>query len=385
MAKSENFDELILGGGVIGLSLAFHLANTGRRVCVVDRQQLGREASWAGAGILPPGSWYHDHPTLEALARESCHLLPIWSKQLHEMTGIDNGWRQTGGIYYTKNFDRCPDDKTVRTLSRWQQLGILTQPIGPTELRELDPVVARGRRLTEQGDPCGYFVPEESQLRNPRHLKALIAACTRLGVVFKPDTTLLGFIKHGRQITGVKTDRGQLQAGQFCLTAGCWTGQIAEQLGFSLPTKPVAGQMILLQHPQPVPACARIHHYGGKYIVPRSDGYTLIGSTLEDVGFDKQTTAQAIAELQTLANDFGLTICDYKQDWAGLRPASIDGLPYLGQLPGLNNGWVATGHFRAGLQFSAITAVTMGALMLDQAPPVDITALGLERLGHPVS
>ncbi len=385
MAQTENFDELILGGGVIGLSLAFRLANMGRRVCVVDRQQLGREASWAGAGILPPGSWYHDHPTLEALARESCQLLPDWSRQLHEFTGIDNGWRQTGGIYYPQNFDRRPDDKTVLTLARWQQLGILSQPVGAAELRELDPVVARSPRLTQHNQPCGYFVPEEAQLRNPRHLKALIAACSRLGVVFKPATTPVGFVRHGPQITGVQTDRGQLQAGQFCLTAGCWTGQLAEQLGLSLPTKPVSGQMILLQHPQPTPACARIQHHGGKYIVPRSDGYTLVGSTVEDVGFDKQTTALAMAELRRLARDFGLGRCDFKQSWAGLRPASIDGLPYLGQLPEMNNVWVATGHFRAGLQFSAITAVAMAALMLGQEPPVDITALGVERLGHPVS
>jgi glycine oxidase len=385
MAETENFDELILGGGVIGLSLAFQLANVGRRVCVVDRQELGREASWAGAGIIPPGSWYHDHPTLESLARESCPLLSNWSKQLHAFTGIDNGWRQTGGIYFTPNFDCDPENNTITTLARWQQQGILSQPISAAELRELDPVVADGPWLTKQDKLFAYFVPEEAQLRNPRHLKALIAACTRLGVVFQPNTTLFGFVRNGPQITGIKTTHGRLQAGQFCLTAGCWTGKLAEQLELDLPIRPVAGQMILLKHQRPTPACARIHHHRGKYIVPRCDGYTLVGSTVEDIGFDKRTTASAIADLRALARGFGLGMCDLKQTWAGLRPASSDGLPYMGRLPGMNNGWLATGHFRAGLQLSAITAVAMAALMLDQEPPVDITALGVERLWHPVS
>jgi glycine oxidase len=115
------------------------------------------------------------------------------------------------------------------------------------------------------------------------------------------------------------------------------------------------------------------------------DGYTLVGSTVEDVGFDKRTTASAIADLRALARGFGLGMCDLKQTWAGLRPASFDGLPYLGRLPGINNGWLATGHFRAGLQLSAITAIAMAALMLDQESPVDITALGVERLRQPVS
>jgi glycine oxidase len=385
MAHAENYDELILGGGVVGLSLAFQLASAGRRVCVVDRQELGREASWAGAGIIPPGSWYHDHPTLELLASKSCQVLPNWSKRLHALTGIDNGWRQTGGIYFTPNFDRDPENKTVTTLARWRQQGILSQPITAAELRELDPVVASGPWLSQQEKLLAHFVPEEAQLRNPRHLKALIAACTKLGVVFQPNTTLLGFVRNGLQITAVQTNAGRLQAGQFCLTAGCWTGPLAEQLKLDLPIRPVAGQMILLKHQHPTPACARIHHHRGQYIVPRCDGYTLVGSTVEEVGFHKRTTASAIADLRALARGFGLTKCELKHAWAGLRPASFDGLPYLGQLPGTNNGWLATGHFRAGLQLSAITAITMAALMLDHDSPVDITALGVERLGHPVS
>lgn len=375
-APDTNYDFLIVGGGVIGLSLAWELAQHQASVCVVDRGPLGKEASWAGAGMVPPGakpSHWKIANALEQLEGSSQSLHGEWHMKLLDLTGIDNEYRQCGGIQLAldENAAAALDEK----VARWQALGIDCQAVDRTTLAELEPAIA----LQANDFVLAYYLRAEAQIRNPRHLQALVAACRVAGVELRPHTQVTNFEVSNGRIAEVVTDNDPLDADQVCLASGSWSGLLASKLGLELPIRPIRGQIALL-HGQPE-LLKRNINVGARYLVPRADGHLLIGSTQEDVGFDKQTTDDGINGLQ----EFAASVCPATKNlpvsktWSGLRPGTGDGLPYLGRLSALDNAWLATGHFRAGLQLSPATATVMRALMLGQKPPIDVAMLSATR------
>lgn len=368
-------DILIVGGGVIGLSLAYELAGSGARALVVDRGQLGREASWAGAGILPPAAAAPQRDPYAELLRISTELYPRWSAQLREETGVDNGYRRCGGVYLAT--DEAEDAELRLCSAQWQKDGIAAEPLDAAGLAQREPALADGQACKTL--KAGWSLRDEAQVRNPRHLKALMLACARRGVELNPGLAVEGFRMAGRRATHAITSQGDLPLGQVCITGGPWSKGLLRQFGLEVPLRPVRGQMVLLASPRPL--LRSVVNVGPRYLVPRADGRILVGSTEEDAGFDKRTTAEAVGGLIGFAVDLapvlgGLTI---EQCWAGLRPASHDGVPYLGRLPAFDNAFLATGHFRQGLQLSPGTAVVMSRLMQGSDPPVDLAPFRVDR------
>jgi glycine oxidase len=362
---------LVIGGGVIGLSIAYELAGQGRSVHVIDAGQPGREASWAGAGILPPARSGNLSP-LEELTALSNRLHAEWAQELRETTAIDNGFRRTGAIYLARGAAELRDLEELAHLAQRHQ--IVAQRLGPQALDELEPAL----RLT--GALKGaYLVPEESQIRNPRHLKALLAGCARRGVEITPGAMAEDFELRGDRVSGVYTNLGPIPAEQVCLTTGAWSAALARKLGVEPAIRPVRGQIVLLNIAQPI--VGHIINEGPRYLVPRGDGRVLVGSTEEDVGFDRGTTAGAVSELLEFAFALVPRLADatIERTWAGLRPATRDGLPYLGRVPGVENAFVAAGHFRGGLQLSTGTAVVMSQLMNGRRAAVDLASFRLDR------
>ena len=380
-SANGNYDVLIVGGGVIGLSLAWELSQHGAKVCVVDRGQLGMEASWAGAGMIPPGparslsegsNWDAATP-FEQLAGLSQQLHQEWHERLLELTSIDNEYRADGAIHlaFTEDEAKVLDKKA----ERWKQLGIAYQAIDAEQLSEFEPALASQAAKFARA----YHLPGETQLRNPRHLQAVLAACQMAGVVLRPGVAVHQFAVSKNRLSQAMTSDGPIAAEQFCLAAGSWTGQLAASLGLELPVRPVRGQIVLLKGPSGL--IRRTINVGPRYFVPRRDGRLLVGSTQEEVGFLKENTAEGVGELMRFAQSITPEIAPLPIEtcWSGLRPGTADDLPYLGQLPELENGWVATGHFRSGLQLSPATAVVMRSLMLGQESPVEVTGLGVRR------
>jgi glycine oxidase len=193
------------------------------------------------------------------------------------------------------------------------------------------------------------------------------------------NVEVTGFWGSAGQIVGAQTSEGPRYAGTFCITAGAWSGRLAASMSAPIRVKPVRGQMVLLQHPQPT--LRHIINVGKRYLVPRLDGRVLVGSTEEDAGFDKHVTNEGVAELMNFACTLipGWRDTVVERTWAGLRPASADELPYLGQVPGLTNAYVAAGHFRSGIYLSPATAVLMSELIRGQQPSIDLTAFRLQR------
>ena len=382
-------DVLIIGGGVIGLSLAWDLARHGQSVRVIDRGQPGREASWAGAGILPPAnrtSAIHPYDQLCGLSDE---LHAQWAEELRSLTGIDTGYRRCGGLYLA----RTPGESA--SLAAWaadqSSHGIKITRLRRDELATVEAGLLWGAESqspvlsTEYSvpsptrQPTAYLAADEAQLRNPRHLHALIAACMRAGVEITGNLAAGNLVTGGGSIREIESSTGPLRARRYCFTAGAWTGQLLARLAIPIAVLPLRGQMVMFRCPQP--PIRRILNVGSRYIVPRDDGRVLAGSTEEEVGFDKRTTDEAIAELTVFARALVPALADapIEHSWAGLRPASFDGLPYLGQLPGLSNALVAAGHFRSGLYLSPATAVVMGQFLRGEQPLIDLAPFRVGR------
>jgi glycine oxidase len=365
-------DVIIIGGGVIGLSLACELAGEGVSVAVFDQGQMGSESSWAGAGILPPGN-----PELarspEAMLRAASHVLwPELSALLRDQTGIDNGFRRSGGLEVRRGGSAHALDDEI---AAWRREGVAVESLTDETARqreaELAPHIASAYRLPEMG-----------QVRNPRHMKALAMLALKRGAALVPGTPVFGFDRVREKIVAIETPDGKHAAGQFVVASGAWSSRLMEAAGCLASVRPVRGQIVLLAtQASPI---RHVINVGPRYLVPRGDGRVLVGATEEVVGFDKRTTAGGVGGLMDFALDVvpALARATFERAWAGLRPQSADGLPYLGRVDGAGNLFVATGHFRAGLQLSPITAKVMSQLVLGREPALPLAPYSPDRHRH---
>lgn len=366
---------LVIGGGVIGLSLAYELARHELRVSVIDRGTPGREASWAGAGILPPANRDPAAHAIDRLHAQSCDLHATWAEALREETSIDTGFRRCGGIYLA----RTPGE--IASLAGWSttaaEQGIEANRLSIAELVEME--ASLGELARRSAKLAAWHLPDEAQIRNPRHLAALQCACEHRGVRILANAEARELLLDGGRVDGVRTEQGILRAATYCLASGPWTRSLLERLGFATGIYPVRGQMLLFGCARP--PLRRIVSEGPRYLVPRDDGHLLVGSTEEEVGFDKRTTRTMRDDLASFARGVvdELRGTPIVGSWAGLRPASFDGFPYLGFVPGLRNLLVAAGHFRSGLLLSPATAVQIGRLIRGLPPTID---LGPFRIGR---
>jgi glycine oxidase len=362
MAQSN--DLVIVGGGVIGLAIAYAVAREGLAPLVLDRSELGREASWAGAGLIPPESQFNVEKPSNALRSHSARLYPAWSAALQEETGIDVGYRRTGGVDVALTDS---EDLLLRNAAgRWRAEGIEFERLAPADLSRVEPALARNLK-------SAYFLPDRAQVRNPRLLRALSEAVSRRGGRLEPWHAVEGFEIQKSRAVAVKTSDANIPCGTVVVAAGAWSGRLIETLGLCAPTPPVKGQIVLLRGDRSL--LRRIVEHGKYYLVPRDDGRILIGATEENVGFDTRPTARGARDLL----DEALRLCPVlgeaavEATWAGLRPGSIDAKPYIGAAPGFENVFVATGHNRAGLQLAPGTAEIVADLVLGRRPRIDLS------------
>jgi glycine oxidase len=362
-------DFLIVGGGVTGLTTACRLAEQGATVTLVDRGRTGREASWAGAGMLPPGN-LAKAASAEARLRAYSHALwPQFAQTLRNETGIDNGYRTCGAIELGHT-DADPALQSLR--EKLTDEGIAFRML--SQRGDIDSLVPELNMAFHEA----IFIPDFAQVRNPRHLKALNIACKNRNVsVFENAESLS--LHTVRDKVCVKEQERSFEADQVLIAAGAWSNVLLSQLNVSLPVFPVRGQMLQLRCDQMPFQC--VVEQGRRYLVPRSDGLLLVGSTEDHCGFDKRTTAEAIHELLAFALELvpSLSSASVTTSWAGLRPGSQDGLPLLGRINDFDNLFVSAGHFRSGLQMSVGSAHVVADLMLGRQPEIALDGLTVDR------
>ncbi len=362
-------DVIVIGGGVIGLSIAYELAGQGAGVAVLDQADFGREASWAGAGILPPGNLDRAVEPEARLRAYSHSLWNAWAGTLAQETGIETGYLRCGGLEIRVGpaVEELNDE-----IEHWQQEGIDVEELSPEVARDLEP------RLSSS-IVAAFRLPQLGQVRNPRLLKSLVAACAARGVELRAGTPATGFDTREMRVDAVRTPSGVLRAGRFCVAGGAWTRAVMASLGSEAAVEPIRGQIVLLSHAPRL--FSHVIQHGSRYLVPRADGRVLVGSTEERAGYSKENTASAVGELLA----FGVSVIPdlaaarLERAWSGLRPGSADGLPYLGPVDGYENLFIAAGHFRSGLQMSPGTARLLRQAILDQETDISLKAYSLDR------
>ena len=356
---TDKTDILIIGGGISGLLTARELRLAGCEVTVVDRRMPGQESSWAGGGILLPIYPWRQPAPISDLVLPSIHQYPQLQAELLAATGIDPEWRPCG-MWISRN----PD--LEQALNWCQQRGVRYQTERPADILPTTLCAAPDQPL---------WLPEIAQIRNPRLLKSLLAYLRHLGVRFIEHAQIGAIEIEANRITALNVSGQRCQFHSLVVTAGAWTpellGKLLPDFAHQVQVRPVKGQMLLFAAQPQTLSCMVLD--GDRYLIPRADGKILAGSTVEDVGFDKTTTADARDSLYEFAVKLlpELKNCTVEQHWAGLRPGSPDGVPTIGLHPQLRNLAINVGHFRNGLVMGPASARLLADLLLQR--PVSVT------------
>ena len=365
-------DLAVVGGGVIGLAVAWRAASAGLRVTVVDPAP-GGGASWAAAGMLAPVTEVHyGEQALLRLNLAAAARWPGFAAELEEAAGRPVGYLACG----TLSVARDPDDlAAIDDLYRFQQgLGLEVERLRSRECRSLEPGLAPGVR-------GGVLVPGDHQVDNRALVGALLAAAARAGVVLRPATAR-GLRVAGGRVRGLVLDGGEaLAAGTVVLAAGGWSGALAGLDPALLPpVRPVKGQLLHLRGPASEPLARRNVRGLEAYVVPRADGRVVVGATVEEQGFDQRVTAGAVHHLLRAAAELlpDVDELELTETAVGLRPGSPDNAPLLGET-GLDGLVVATGHYRNGILLTPVTAEAITELLLDGRTPEAIAPFSPRR------
>jgi glycine oxidase len=353
MTSNRFPDVLVIGGGVIGCAIAYYLAREGVRVELVERGEIGSEASGAAAGMLAPLAEVERAGPFQRLCLDSLRMFPPLVASLREGTGIDVEYLPSGILRVALNDDEADALRPLCAGSNCLPLEWLSRE----DLRSLEP----GLSPEVAG---AAFSPEEHQINADRLTQAFVRAARKNGAVVHRHLRVVYLLTEKRRATGVRTSEGDLLAGHVVLAAGPWTGYLTASLGVDLPVFPVRGQMIAL----PSKSGPRHIIWGSAgYLVPKANGLIFAGATVEKVGFRRRTTVRGLAEMTKMASSLAprMSALTPVDAWSGLRPGSADGLPLLGPLPGWDNLTVATGHYRNGILLSPITGRLIARLLVD--------------------
>ncbi|GHE22604.1 glycine oxidase ThiO [Halomonas urumqiensis] len=349
---------LIVGGGVIGMMTTLQLADAGHSVTLLERGQCGREASWAGGGIVSPlYPWRYSAP-ISRLSTWSEGYYPELALRLLEETGIDPEYRQKGLLYL-----RVDDEPRAMAWAR--EVGKPLERVDADFLYDKEPEAVAG--LAD-----ALWMPTLGSIRNPRLVSALRARLAAMpSVTLREECEVTGFESAAGRVLAVNTTAGPVAGGQVIVCGGAWASGLLERLEVRLPVRPVKGQMILFKTPPGL--VRRVVLMDGRYVIPRADGRVLAGSTLEECGFDKTATPDARESLWESAVKIipALAECEVEHHWAGLRPGSPDGVPFIGAVPGFDNLHVNAGHYRNGLVLAPASTRLLVDQLLGREPILD--------------
>lgn len=333
----------MIGSGALGLATAGALLERGASVTVLERGLVGRESSWAGGGILSPLCPWDYPDELNRLALRGMAMFGEMAEALQRGTGIDPQYRRCG-MRVLPPFD-------VPAALQW--------------------CAAHGMMAEERDG--GVLLPEVAQARNPRLLQALRARVEKLGGRIVEQCEVKEIVAKAGRVEHLATTQGDFRADSYVVTAGAWSRVLLGEHALHVDIKPIRGQMLLFKFD--TPPLPHILLQQNLYLIPRQDGHLLVGSTLEDVGFDKNTTAEAHAMLRQRAEALlpalhGMPVIKH---WAGLRPASPTSIPTIGRHPQLPNLYINSGHFRYGVTMSPASVEVLLNTINGTLQPFDVS------------
>jgi glycine oxidase len=363
-------DVIVIGGGLIGSSIALRLAQAKLRVAVFDRGEPGGEASSAAAGMIAPQGETAEPDAFFALCAASHALFPNFVAEIEELSGQEVDFRREGSLLV------AVEEKQVAGLEKlfWTQTraGLPVERLTLAGLERRMPGLS-GKVRAALGISEDYWVDSEKLTR------AVIEAARRLGVKFYAHRAVERLVVSDNRVEEIETASGRPEsgaapssAGCFVLAAGCWSAGLAEQAQLPLPMPPCRGQMMEFESPREIPFVVRA---GTHYLVPRSARRVLVGTTVEYAGFEKTVTAEGLRSILNGVIRFApfLKECAFRRAWAGLRPDTADHLPVLGYGK-LDNLVLATGHFRHGILLAPVTAQQISELVVARSTSLSLEA-----------
>ena len=361
-------DVVVLGAGVIGLSVAWRARQRGMSVTVLERDAIGRGASRVAAGMLAPVAeveFGEAGRRLLELGLRSAQMWPTFAADLHAAAGAEVGLTQTGTLLLARDEDEARE--LERQIAFRESLGLRAERLRPSEAREREPALAPTVRLALEA-PADHSV-------DPRLvLAALRDACEASGVHLREHAPVARIESDasGTRVTGVSVGEARefVGAGQVVIAAGAWAGQIdGLPADARVPVRPVKGQLLRLRDPAGPGLLRRVVRFQGGYLVPRADGRDLLGATMEERGFEMQPTAGAVHELLRDARELvpGVSELEIEELCVGLRPGTPDNAPAIG--PGALEGltWAA-GHHRNGILLAPLTADLVAGVLAGERP-----------------
>jgi glycine oxidase len=341
-------DVVVLGGGIIGLAIAWQLARRGAHVTVLERDAPGHAASWAAAGMLAPYTEVIDDLPLREFAIASLRAYPAFAQELLLASDVDIYLRLHGILEVA--YDASHADRLRARVASAQANGVTMQLLSESEIAGYEGALAAQAH-------CAVLSPEEGQVDNRRLGRALTEAAVRAGVRIRRNCSALAVECSPRRIMGVRTDEGYLSAGYVVNALGAWAGEVSGlPAHYAVPVRPVKGQMLAVAMPRRY--IERVVWAAGVYLVPRDDGRLLVGATVEECGFDDRLTAGGVHTLLSglLAALPGAANFAVSETWTGVRPNTPDGRPYVGASE-LGGYIVASGHYRNGVLLTPITSL----------------------------
>jgi glycine oxidase len=372
-------DLLMVGGGVIGLSIAWRAAECGLSVTVLERDTLGGGTSSVAAGMLAPvaeAEFGEAAGRVLELGLRSAALWPSFAEQLQAASGVDVGLQRTGTLMLARDDDEARE--LERQIAFREGLGLRARRLRASQAREREPALAPAMRLALEA-------PDDHSVDPRRVLAALCAACESAGVRLREHARVARLdVDTAGRAGGVVLDGGEtLCASRVVIAAGAWSPQVADGLGPMPPVRPVRGQLLRLRDPAGPGLLGSVIRFEGGYVVPRADGRYVLGATVEERGFDVEPDVGGIYELLREAHEIvpGVSELKIEELCVGLRPGMPDNAPAIG--PGALAGltW-ATGHHRNGILLAPLTAELVVAPMRETAP--DTATAGLLEACDPL-
>ncbi len=361
MEQEQIDDVVVVGGGIIGLSIAREAALAGLRVRLLERGGIGREASGAAAGLLSPQAEADRAGPLFTLGLASRDLYPEFAGRVAEESGLDPALSRRGTLVAARRGEET--EELDRRFAFQRSLGLPAERVGGEALRLMEPAL--------HSDWCeALYLPRDFTVDNVVLVQGLRRSAERLGVRLQEGARADRLLVESGRVVGVGAGGGRARAGAVVIAAGAWSAEIAGPGIPPLPSRPVRGQIVCFG-PAAAPAFPIFSH--DCYLVPRRDGRVLAGSTMEQAGFDKSVTGAGLRDLsaRALALVPALATAPFHSAWAGLRPALPDGLPAIGRAaPGL---LYACGHLRNGILLAPVTARLVARLLADQDPGTDLS------------
>lgn len=373
LKSRETADAVVIGGGVIGMTIARALALRGvERVTLIERARLGAEASNAAAGMLAPQAEANRADAFFELACESRALYPAFAEALREETGTDIELERTGTLYLA--FSESDEEEIIKRYDWQTRAGLPVERLSSEDVWRLEPSVSARTR-------AALRFPLDVQVENRRLIAALATSLEMLGVRMHIETDAKSLLIERGRVEGVETSDGKVYAPVVVVACGAWTSFVgpSDKATPTVSIEPVRGQMLCFES---IARLVRHIIYSPRgYIVPRLDGRLLAGSTTEHAGYDKNVTAEGINTITTNALEIAPAIGNLPlvDSWAGLRPRSEDDLPVLGERHDVQGLFYATGHYRNGILLAPITGELIADQITNDVMPPQLEAFSPDR------